>query len=391
MQGVSDQNRTIGQLLEDNTVRAVVSIVGLILTAAAFVWAANFLTNDNSPRGAVFVVGIIVGIAGIWVLFFAGDAMVNLLPEKPAELIRPYVYLTPAALALGAFLIYPAIYTVYLSFFEGRSNTFVGLENYLFRASAEAAPFSDTTIAFAFRNNLLWLVGVTFFSVAFGLVIAVMVDRIRLESVAKSLIFMPMAISFVGASVIWRFVYYFRPEGQTQIGLLNAIVTSLGLEPKAWLTIRNLMWNGEPIPILGDIFPPNTIFLIIIMIWLQTGFAMVIISAAVKGVPDSLLEAARIDGATEIQIFFRVIIPYIRGTIITVGTTILILVLKVFDIVFVMTSGNFETEVLANRMYSEMFRFRDFGQGASIAVILMIAVIPIMIYNIRQWAEERQQ
>jgi alpha-glucoside transport system permease protein len=378
-------------MLENNTFRAVVSIVGLILTIAAFVWAANFLTNENSPRGLVFVVGLVIGIAGIWVLFFAGDAFVNLLPERPAEFVRPYVYLLPAIAALGAFLIYPAIYTVYLSFFEGRSNTFVGLNNYLFRANPNAAPFSDQTILFAFRNNILWIVGVTFFSVAFGLVIAVMVDRIKLESLAKSLIFMPMAISFVGAAVIWRFVYFFRPEGQTQIGLLNAIVTALGGEPQAWFTIRNLQWAGEPIPILGDIFPPNTIFLLIIMIWMQTGFAMVIISAAVKGVPDSLLEAARIDGANEVQIFFNVIIPYIRGTIITVATTILILVLKVFDIVFVMTSGNFETEVLANRMYSEMFRFRDYGAGSAIAVILMIAVIPIMIYNIREWAEERQQ
>ncbi|MGF1506174.1 MAG: carbohydrate ABC transporter permease, partial [Anaerolineae bacterium] len=264
--------------------------------------------------------------------------------------------------------------------------------NYLFRRTAEAPIFSEEIIWIIVRNNLMWIVLVTFLSVALGLVIAVLVDRIKLESVAKSLIFMPMAISFVGASVIWRFIYYFQPLGREQIGLLNAIWVALGGEPQGWLTLSEVS-----IPLItnltnGTLFVPlNSIFLIIIMVWLQTGFAMVIISAAVKGVPDALLEAARLDGANEVQIFFRIIIPYIRGTLLTVGTTILVLVLKVFDIVFVMTSGDFDTEVLANRMYIEMFTNRDYGQGSAYAVILMVAVIPIMIYNIREWQRERQE
>jgi alpha-glucoside transport system permease protein len=202
-----------------------------------------------------------------------------------------------------------------------------------------------------------------------------MVDRIgRWEPVAKSIIFLPMAISAVGASVIWRFVYYFQPANRPQTGLLNAIVTSLGGDPVGWLVWR----------------PWNNLFLIVIMIWLLTGFCMVIISAAVKGVPDELLEAARIDGANEITIFFRVIIPTIRGTLIVVATTVLIMVLKVFDIVFVMTSGQFGTEVIANRMYAEMFKFRHFGRGSALAVILLVAVVPVMIANIRNMRENRR-
>jgi len=221
---------------------------------------------------------------------------------------------------------------------------------------------------------VLWLVFVTSFVVSLGLVIAVLVDRIKWEAGVKSIIFLPMAISAVGASVIWRFMYSFQPAGRPQIGLLNAISVALGGEPQGWLILQ----------------PWNNFFLIIIMIWMLTGFAMVVISSAVKGVPGSLLEAARIDGATEIQIFFRVIIPYIQGTLLTITTTVLIMVLKVFDIVFVMTSGQFNTEVIANRMYSEMFTFRHFGRGGALAVILLVAVIPVMVYNIRSLRESRR-
>ena len=212
-------------------------------------------------------------------------------------------------------------------------------------------------------------------------------------SIVKSLIFMPMAISSVGASVIWRFVYYYQPAGREQIGLLNAIVTGLGGEPVAWITKRE-----ATIPLLTNLlaplgvdvtFPLNTFLLIIIMIWMQTGFAMVVISAAVKGVPSELLEAARIDGAREVQVFFKIILPSIRPTILTVVTTIVILVLKVFDVVFVMTSGQFDTQVIANEMYLQMFKWRDFGMGSALAVILFIAVIPIIVNNIRSWQKER--
>ncbi|MAT97631.1 MAG: ABC transporter [Anaerolineaceae bacterium] len=219
----------------------------------------------------------------------------------------------------------------------------------------------------AFRNNLLWLIIGTGGSVAIGLVFASLVDRVKREALAKSFIFLPLAISFVGASVIWKFVYAWQPGDRAQIGLLNALVTNLGFEPVPWLIETSF----------------NTYALIAIMIWLQTGFAMVVLSAALKGVPGEVIEAARMDGASELQLFFRVIIPMIQGAIITVATTIFIAILKVFDIVYVMTSGKFETEVIANRMFVEMFNFRNFGRASSLAVILLIVVVPIMVVNIR--------
>jgi alpha-glucoside transport system permease protein len=263
---------------------------------------------------------------------------------------------------LSLYLLYPTVRTLILSFFSARGDKFVGLRNYLFA-------FTEPDLLIAFRNNLLWLVFVTGFVVSLGLVIAVMVDRIkRWEPIAKSMIFLPMAISAVGASVVWKFIYSFQPIQRPQIGLLNAILVGLGGQPQGWLIMK----------------PWNNFFLIVIMIWLLTGFSMVVLSAAVKGVPVSLLEAARIDGANELRIFFGVIIPYIRSTILTITTTVLIMVLKVFDIVFVMTNGEHETEVIANRMYGEMFTFRNYGHASALAIILLVAVTPVMIYNIRR-------
>ncbi len=227
----------------------------------------------------------------------------------------------------------------------------------------------------AFRNNLLWLVFGTSFSVGFGLLIAVLADRSRFESVYKAIIFMPMAISFVGAGVIWKFIYNYKGTGSgiQEIGLLNAIVTALGGTAQPWL--QQSPWNN--------------FFLIIIMVWLQTGYAMVIISSAIKGVPVELLEAARIDGSSEIQAFFSIIIPYIQGTLLTVSTTILIFGLKLFDIVRVMTGGNNGTNVIANEFYIERFTYGNAGRASAIAIVLLIAVIPVMIYNLRQFRESK--
>lgn len=224
----------------------------------------------------------------------------------------------------------------------------------------------------AFRNNLLWLVLVTGLSVSFGLVIAVLLDRVKYEALAKSLIFLPMAISFVGAGVIWRFIYAFRAEGFEQIGLLNAIVTSQGFQPVGWLVERSL----------------NNFALIAIMIWLYTGFCMVLLSSAIKGIPADLLEAARIDGANEFQIFWRIMIPQVRSTVVVVSTTVIILVLKVFDIVWTMTGGKQGTEVLASRMIKEMFNFRHFGRGSAIAVVLFLLVVPVIVTNIRRFQQQ---
>ena len=223
-------------------------------------------------------------------------------------------------------------------------------------------------------RDRLWLVLVTSISVGLGLAIAVLVDRVRYEAVAKGLIFLPMAISFVGASVIWRFMYAYNPPGAEQIGLLNAFVTGLGFEPIGWLVNKSI----------------NNFALIVIMIWLQTGFCMVLLSSAVKGIPQDIIEAARMDGATELQIFWRIIIPTISSTITVVATTVLVLVLKVFDIVFVMTAGNLDTDVVASLMIKQMFNFRHFGRGSAIAVILLIAVIPIMVVNIRRFQQQEE-
>lgn len=286
--------------------------------------------------------------------------------ERLRSAIRPWLFLGPALFLIGVYLVYPVIQTFILSFHNARGTSFVGLRNY-------AWALNDWEFNQAVRNNIAWLIIVPSASTAFGLVVAVLADRVPWGTIAKSLIFMPMAISFVGASVIWKFVYDFRGPGREQIGALNAIVTALGGEPQAWIAMP--MWNN--------------FFLMIILIWIQTGFAMVILSAALRSIPEETLDAARVDGASEIQIFFRVMIPQITGTILVVWTTITIVVLKVFDIVLAMTNGQWGTEVLANLMYNWMFRGGgDFGRGSMIAVVIMVAVIPIMLWNIRRFTEE---
>ena len=227
----------------------------------------------------------------------------------------------------------------------------------------------------AFRNNIFfWILIATPFTVAMGLLVAVLADRSKYEKVAKSLIFMPMAISFVGASVIWNFIYEVKPIELPQIGLLNAIVVALGGQPHAWTAYT-------------AIAPFNNLFLVVIVIWLQAGFAMVLFSAAIKGVPEEIIEAARVDGAKEGQVFFRIIIPQIMGTIITVTTTVVIFTLKIFDVVWVMTGGQFGTDVIATQFYRQSFIARNAGYGSAIAIVLLIAVIPVMLYNLRQFRE----
>ena len=312
------------------------------------------------------LLAILLGSVGVIAIFYGLNILVEkALPERARARVLPWIYVGPSSLLLTVYLVLPVLRTLYLSFFNNNSTQFVGLKNYLFVLTAP-----DTLITF--RNNLLWLALVTGVSVSLGLIIAVLIDRVKYEQLAKSLIFLPMAISFVGASVIWRFIYAYRPEGAEQIGLLNAIVTGLGFEPVGWLVNPAI----------------NNFALIAIMIWLQTGFCMVLLSSAVKGVPDDVLEAARVDGASEIQIFRRIIIPMIMPTVLVVSTTVIVLVLKVFDIVYVMTGGNLGTDVIASRMIREMFSFRNYGRGSAIAVILLIAVIPVMIANIRRFRQQ---
>jgi alpha-glucoside transport system permease protein len=255
-----------------------------------------------------------------------------------------------------------------LSFQNDIGQGFVGMENYIFA-------LTDRIMVEAFRNNLLWMVVGTSVSVGLGLLIAVLADRTRFESFYKAIIFMPMAISFVGAGVIWKFIYTYKGEGAgiQEIGLLNAIVLAFGGQSQPWLQIP----------------PWNNLFLIVIMIWLQTGYAMVIISSAIKGVPAELLEAARIDGATEVRAFLSITVPYIQGTLLTVTTTIVIFSLKLFDIVRVMTGGNNGTNVIANEFYLQSFTYNQTGRASAIAIVLLIVAIPVIIYNLRQFSERR--
>ncbi|MCP4304993.1 MAG: sugar ABC transporter permease [bacterium] len=304
----------------------------------------------------IAVVAIAVGIAGVWALFIAANRVIDLFSPRWAERLRPFLFVGPAVALLGFFLVYPAINTISTSITDDGG----AIENYKFA-------LTDPDMLVAFRNNILWLVLGTGGSVLIGLIIAQLVDRVKREALAKTFIFLPMAISMVGASVVWGFVYEWKPPGQPQIGVLNAGLDAVGRDPIAWLQTA----------------PLNTLALIVIMVWLQTGFAMVILSAAIKGVPGEILEAARIDGANEFQIFRRVIVPSIKGSVITVATTIFVAILKVFDIVFVTTGGKFDTEVIANRMFAEMFKFRNFGRASALAVVLLVVVTPIMVLNVR--------
>jgi len=313
------------------------------------------------------LLAIVAGVGGMFAIYWLLNAAAERLPGRWEERIKPFVFIGPAILVVGLFLVYPAVQTVLFSFADRKSEKLVGLDNY-------RALWDDENFRTALMNNLLWMAVVPAASVVIGLLIAVLADRLRptSEKIAKSVIFMPMAISFVGASTIWGFVYTTRfAEGDEQIGLLSAITTKLGFDPVAWLRYSD--WNL------------NDLLLMVIMIWLQAGFAMVLLSAAVKGVPDDTLEAARIDGATELQIFFRVVVPQIWPTVIVVFTTVLILVMKVFDVVYVMTGGNFKTDVVANTFIEEYIEFGDQGRAAAVVVVLMLAVIPVMIYQVRRF------
>jgi alpha-glucoside transport system permease protein len=315
------------------------------------------------------VLAVIGGVGGALLLYYVLNLIVERLPEKWEDRIKPFVFIGPAVVAIGLFLIYPALRTFILSFANAGSTAWVGLDNY---TDLLGSPdFQDTLI-----NTLLWIAVVPALTVILGLGVAVLADRLQptAEKVTKSLIFLPMAISGVGAATIWRFIYETRPEGQPQIGLQNAIVTALGFKPVAWLQL--------------DKWKINSFLLMIILVWAQVGFAMVLLSAAVKAVPDDTLEAARIDGANERQVFFRVVVPQIWATVVVVFITVTIAVMKIFDVVYVMTNGNFNTDVVAVRFFNEMFRNGNNGRAAAIVVMLMIAITPIMIYQVRQFRAE---
>jgi alpha-glucoside transport system permease protein len=354
-----------------------IPLIAFLVLYAGFI----FLRDSDAPRWLIVVVAIVWGVGGVALLYWVFNSVIERMPDLWRIRLQPFVFVGPAVAILIWYLALPVFRTFWLSLFgrDGppadasflaalQSDAFVGLANYV-------AIFTERLLTEAFRNNLMWIVFGSTFSVVFGLLAAVLADRSKFERVSKSLIFLPMAISFVGASVIWNFMYEVRPADAPQIGLLNAITVALGGSPHPWDK-----WI--------EIAPWNNLFLIVIVIWLQTGYAMVLFSAALKGIPEEILEAARVDGATEVQIFFRVMIPFILGTIITVWTTVVIFTLKIFDVVWVMTGGQFGTHVIATQFFRQSFTARNSGAGSAIAIILLITVIPVMFYNLKQFREQ---
>ena len=407
--------------------------LGLAAVLLGIAVAFYFLDSLSESSLMIALTGVVVSITASAGIFVGANGLVSLLPGRAAEKARPWVFVGPALLFIFVALVVPTVRTIYLAVLDNRSEEFVGGEHFgkiftddaLFNTSGVSDMFTSrlfyigvlalviglalavfngkaigtrfdfsgsTTsvslgaaaifILFALFssargviwNNLWWVFAVTGIATGLGLAVAVLADRVKGEAIAKALVFLPMAISFVGASIIWRFVYAFRPQSSDQIGLLNAVWRGLGgmvLDP---LQAR----------------PWNTFFLIVVLIWGQTGFAMVVLSSAIKAVPDDFIEAARVDGATESQIFWRIILPQIRSTILVVVTTLIILVMKVFDIVKVMTNGEFGTNVIANEMFDQAFRFGNVGFGAALASVLFFAVLPIMYINIRRVRQEAE-
>jgi alpha-glucoside transport system permease protein len=316
------------------------------------------------------VITIIVGVGGCVGYFYFANLVLDrvIFPARGpqagrninrANAVRPWLFLFPAMFALGLYLVYPVFGSFIRSLYNRAGDEFIGFGNY-------SSLIQDEAFRSAFFNNFLWVLVVPAMATFLGLLVAQLTDRLRWGNIAKSLIFMPMAISFVGASLIWRFVYANDPD----IGIINAIRVFMGGEPLDPLQVP--FWNN--------------FFLMVILIWIQTGFAMVILSAALRGIPEETVEAAIIDGANPFQVFFKIKVPQIMGTIVVVWTTITILVLKVFDIVYAMTGGNFNTEILPSYMMD--FMFRDDGRATAVAFVIMIVVLPVMIWNIRQARKE---
>jgi alpha-glucoside transport system permease protein len=353
----------------------IVSILRLVgafaIPLAGFfvLWATfDFLREADANRFLVVGVAILVGVGGVFFLYWGMNRVVDFLPVRYREGVRPYIFVGPALVILAVFLIYPVLNTILVSFKDSQGESFVGLDNFRF-------VFTDEGMLRAIRNTFGWIIIVPLLGVSIGLAFATLADRLRRgEAIAKSMIFLPMAISFAGASITWRLIYNYRPQGfGSNIGLLNGIMLGLGQEPVRWL----------------DIQPWNNLMLMVIMVWMQTGFAMVVLSAAIKSIPDEILEAARIDGASEVQVFRRIVVPSILPTIAVVTTYMVINAMKVFDIVFVMGSPETRgTEVIAERMIDWFFINNSDGRGAAIAVILFIAIVPVMIVNIRRFREE---
>lgn len=318
------------------------------------------------------VLSVAAGLAVTFIIYWLLNFLVERTNERWKARLLPWVFLLPVTLLVLVFLFYPLVRTVVSSFTRagtrrGEGDTFVGFQNYI---ELFQSPLFQSVLV----NNLLWIIFVPTFSVAIGLLVAVLADRVgkRRESFFKSVLFLPMAITAVAAAAIWRFIYFYAPPGNPQIYLLNAIWTGItGQDPVPWLTL--------------DTGRLNSFLLMVIVVWVQAGFAVVLLSAAIKGVPEETIEAARIDGANERQTFFTVIMPQIRGTMVAVFVTILITVMKLFDIIYAMTGGQYNTSVLALEFYNQLFSFQNPGKAAAVVVVLVLAVTPVIIYQVRSY------
>jgi alpha-glucoside transport system permease protein len=275
--------------------------------------------------------------------------------------LSAWIWIAPALVLELVVIIYPVLNTIVLSFYNSTSTTYVGWRNY-------QRVFTDSSLLEVLRNNLVWLVLGTILTVVLGLIIAVLIDRVKIERVVKSALFLPMAISYVGVSVIWRLVFVYEPANQPQIGLLNAFLSLFHIPPQIWLQDPRF----------------NTLAMIAVYTWAMTGFCMVILSAALKGIPDEILEAAKMDGAGRFTLFWRIMVPMISSTLTVVTITMIINILKIFDIVYVMTGGNYHSSVVGVEFYNQLFVFGNYGQASALAVLLMVAIIPVMYFNIRQ-------
>ena len=308
------------------------------------------------------IVGVPLVLAGYIAVI---EAVLSRLSSRWQAPLRPWLWMLPALLFVLVFLVYPSLYTLVLSFLDAKRGGALTFDNYAYF-------FGEEDTLGALGNNAIWLVLLTAFTVGGGLVLAALFDRVRYESIAKSIVFMPLAISFVGAGVIWRFMLAYKPPGAEQTGTLNAIVTGAGAEPIAFLLDA----------------PLNTVMLIVVAAWTWTGFCLVILSASIKGVSPELLDAGRVDGASELQVFRRITLPLLRPTIVVLVVTMVIASLKAFDLVYVMTNGNFNTEVIANRMFKELLSFNEPGRASAVATILFVLIIPAMLINVRQLRRE---
>jgi len=354
-------------------VRLLVGAVGMVVTAwlvcnifLAFAYYPQWFAGSGILIG---LLGLIVGIGGSVVFFYFLNLCIEGFPSRFSEGLIPYAFLLPGFSLIAVLLLYPTVQTIVYSFANKDSSAWVGLDNY-------RAIFGDGGFWSALLNNLLWILIVPILTVAFGLAVAVLADKLSStgERIAKSFIFLPMSISFVGAATIWGLIYAYNTPGSPQTGLLNAIVVSLGGEPQAWYQI--------------DTARLNSLLLMVILIWLQTGFAMVLLSSAIKGVPEDTIEAGRMDGASEGRIFWQIVFPQVRPTMLAVFITVLILVLKVFDVIYVTTNGRDSTDVIANLFFRKLFVEQQAGQASAVVVVLLILVLPILVYQVRSFRQQ---